>query len=305
MSDGFTQTEAAPGRKATQLGCFLLRCVLGLALGLPLSGSDALAQEQLLFPAIHDAQDVILQKINAEQVRIDVSMWILGDRVLTQALVNRHRQGLPVRVLGDRAGIFEADANTRREFEFLASQGVPIRLRYHPTDFPEIIHWKAGIFVGQNVVEFGSANWTSFELQPFSDSDFKDETTMFTNDTALVNAFRTKFDQYWVDTTYFLDWPEAYRLETGQTWTTPMNIPRGRLEPDYPTNVPGMIWGQGPELNARLIAEINRETVGVDYVSYRTTMPEITNALIARHRAGVPVRVFAEPTQYRNPGYPE
>ena len=84
-----------------------------------------------------------------------------------------------------------------------------------------------------------------------------------------------------------------------------MTIPRGRQEPDYPTNIPGMIWGQGPELNAAMIAEIDRETRGVDMMFYRLTVPEIVDALIRKQAAGVPVRVFAEPTQYRNDKWPE
>ena len=66
-----------------------------------------------------------------------------------------------------------------------------------------------------------------------------------------------------------------------------------------------MIWGQGPELNAAMIAEIDRETRGVDMMFYRLTVPDITDALIRKQAAGVPVRVFAEPTQYRNDKWPE
>ena len=270
-----------------------------------MGAAPAAAQEQLLFPAVHNAQQVLLQKIRNEQVRLDIAVWLLGDHEISQAIVAKHQSGVRVRVLGDRAGIFESDVNTRRQFEYLASNGVPIRLRYHPTSFPEIMHWKSAIFVGQNSVEFGSANYTIFELAPWSSTNFKDETAMFTDDPAIFRAFLTMFDRMWADTTNFLDWPVAYRQETGVTWSAPMTIPRGRLEPDYPTNVPGMVWSQGPELLAAMIAEIERETQGVDLVSYRLTVPELTDALIRRFRAGVPVRVFIEPTQYRNPGFPE
>jgi hypothetical protein len=40
-------------------------------------------------------------------------------------------------------------------------------------------------------------------------------------------------------------------------------------------------------------------------VSYRLTVPSLTTALIQKKNAGVPVRVFIEPTQYRNDGFPE
>lgn len=265
----------------------------------------ARAQEQVLFPAVHNAQQAILDRIRSEQVRLDVAVWFLGDGEISQAIVAKHKAGVPVRVLGDRVGIFEADANTRKEFEYLAVNGVPIRLRYNPTWFPEIMHWKASIFVGQNIVEFGSANYTTFELAPWSSTNFKDETAMFTNDPSIVRAFLTMFDRMWADTTNFVDWPAAYKLETGANWTAPMSISRARLEPDYPTAVPGFIWSQGAELLNAMIAEIDRETQAVDLVSYRLTDSGVTDALIRRFRAGVPVRVMIEPTQYRNAGYPE
>jgi phosphatidylserine/phosphatidylglycerophosphate/cardiolipin synthase-like enzyme len=282
---------------AAQLGAMVAAWVF-------VAATPASAQEQLLFPAVDNVKNVLLQKINNETVRLDISMWLLGEGEISQAIVRRHQAGVPVRVIGDRGSIFEGDVNTRRQFEYLATNGVPIRIRYHPRHVLQIIHWKTGIFVGQNLVEFGSANWTPFELRPWSATDFKDETAMFTDDPVIVNAFKTKFDQYWSDPN-FLDWRDAYRLDAGAEWTAPMTIPRGRLEPDYPTNIPGMIWGQGSELNNALMAEMERETNRIDIVSYRLTVPEVTDTIIRRHNAGVPVRVFGEPTQYRNAGFPE
>ena len=266
--------------------------------------SSAAQQEQLLFPATDNALALLVQKIQAETVRLDVATWYLNDGDLALAILNKHRSGVPVRLIGDRGAIFEADPNTRAWFEYLANNGVPIRLRYHPTWFPFIMHWKCGIFVGQNTVEFGSANWTTFELAPWSATNFKDETALFSSDSVLVRNFLTKFDQMWADTENFLDWPDAYRTETGQPWNAPMTINRARLEPDYP-NAPGMVWSQGPDLTDALLYEINRETQAIDLIVYRLTIPAITDALIAKRQAGVPIRVFVEQTQYRNLLYPE
>ena len=281
------------------------RAALGVLCGVLLGSAPVSAQEQLMFPAVQNAQRVLLEKIRNEQVRLDIAMWLLVDGEIVHAIINKHQSGVPVRVLGDRVSIFEADPNTRTSFIQLAIAGVPIRLRYHPTWFPEIMHWKSAIFVGQNTVEFGSANFTTFELAPWSSSNFKDETVLFSSDPTLVRAFMTMFDQMWADTNDFLDWPAAYRLETGSSWPHAMRISTDRLEPDWPTNVPGMVWSQGPELLSRMIAEIDAETQGIDLVSYRLTVPEVTDALIRRHRAGVPVRVFIEPMQYRSRDYPE
>ena len=148
-----------------------------------------------------------------------------------------------------------------------------------------------------STVEFGSANWTTDELVRPSPTIFKDETALFSSDLTLVNAFLTKFDQYWADTTDFLDWKDAYLAETGQQWTAPYPaINRTRREPDG-RDAPGMVWSQGDELTNAMLLEINRETQAIDIVIYRLTIPSITDALIARHRAGVTVRVLVEPTQ--------
>jgi hypothetical protein len=281
---------------------------LAVGLGVALVGASGApqvsGQERFYFPSTQNALNPILARINAETVRIDIATWYLTNREITRAIVNRHNDGVPVRVLGDRVSIFEIDANTRREYEYLAENGVPVRLRYNPTSFPYIMHWKSGIFVGQGIVEFGSANWTSFELYPASSTNYKDETVMFTDDPALVAAFKSRFDQFWADTTDFLDWPEAYRRETGQTWSHPMTIDRARLEPDV-AGPSTMVWSQGTELNDRMTAEINAETQAIEMVIYRLSVPNITSALVNRLQAGVPVRVMVEPTQYRQISYPE
>jgi len=270
------------------------------------------AQERIYFPSHENAEAQIVARINAETVRLDIGLWLLNDGAITTAIINRFNAGVPVRVLGDRASIFESDPNTRASFERLANAGVPIRLRENPRSFPEILHWKCGIFVGQVKAFIGSGNWTSFELKPTSATNFKDETEMLTDDASIVQALMTKFDQFWADTTYFMDWPAAYKADTGVTWTAPMTIDRTRLVvPDYPTD--NLVWGQGigshgsDGLNIipTMINEINLENTAIDIVSYRLTVPTLTDALINKKNAGVPVRVFAEPTQYRNAGFPE
>jgi hypothetical protein len=153
------------------------------------AGSPASSQaaDEIFFPASQNVTDVLVQKINAETVRVDC--WYLSEHAISIALINKFRSGVPVRLLGDRGSIFEIDPMTRQEFYWLAGQGLPIRLRFNPTWFPEISHLKATIFVGQNLVSFGSANYTLFELAPSSPTNFLDETLLVTDDPAIVNAF--------------------------------------------------------------------------------------------------------------------
>ena len=279
---------------------------LGIAAFLSLGSFEAAAQESLFFPVRDDIKTRIVNYIKNETVRVDVAAWYLTQSEIVTALVNKFKSNVPVRVIGDRVSIFEIDPNTRKQFERLANAGVPIRLRYNPTSFPSIMHWKCGIFVGQGVVEFGSANWTPFELKPASATNYKDEAVAITDDDALVNPFKTQFELFWANTSQFLDWPEAYQRETGQPWigTVPMTIDRTRLEPNHPSPS-SMVWEQGTVLNNRMVTEINNETQGVDIVIYRLSVPNITNALINRINADVPVRVMVEPTQYRQISWPE
>jgi phosphatidylserine/phosphatidylglycerophosphate/cardiolipin synthase-like enzyme len=284
--------------------------------------TTAAAQDQIFFPAVDNVTAVLVERINAETVRIDMAAWYLTERAVSTALVNRFKAGVQVRLIGDRGSIFEIDPRTKSEFYWLASQGVPIRLRYHPTWYPEILHWKATIFAGQNIVTFGSANYTPFELAPGSPTNYKDEVVLFTADLALVNAFRTQFDRIWNDTTrephsrisgppYLRNWDEACASEaqcadyrTLYPKPAPMAIDTARLEPDYPLP-PEMDWGQGAVFNSRIAAEITKEPAFVDFVIYRLTVDEITDALLAKHAAGVPVRLIIEPDEYRNRKWPE
>ena len=278
--------------------------------------------DQMYFPATDNVINVLVSKINAENVRIDMSAWYLTEHSISIALVNRFKAGVQVRLIGDRGSIFEIDPKTKTEFYWLASQGVPIRLRYNPTWFPEIDHWKCTIFAGQDLVEFGSPNYTPFELAPSSSTNYDDETAMVTTDPALVGAFKTKFDQIWNDTMkepssilsgppYLKNWNDACALESAcSDYKTlypnpaPMNINTARLEPDNPMPA-DLIWGQGSAFNNRLVQEINSENSKIDFVIYRLTVANITQALLSKQAAGVPIRLIIEPNEYLNRKWPE
>jgi phosphatidylserine/phosphatidylglycerophosphate/cardiolipin synthase-like enzyme len=249
---------------------------------------DVRGQDTLYFTALQDARQPILNLIAAEQIRIDIGAWWFTDRVVSDALVRRHRAGVRVRFLGDAHAY--RNAHTKAEIDFLASAGIPIRLRA-PADAAGILHWKCGIFAGQNKVAFGSANWTVYSLRPYSATNYDDETLLVTADSDLVPAFKMKFDQMWVDTTAFADFAN---ITSGV---------RARFEPDVVTPR-ALVWGQGTEYNSRLIAEIEAEQQSLDFVLYRLDAVSVTDALARRVQAGVSVRLVIDPVQYRNSLYP-
>ena len=184
---GHTDEFARPGWRSIRrvvAACFLV-C---------LAGRGAAASDQMYFSAVDNVTNVLVGLINNETTRIDVATWLLSEHSVSIAIANRWHAGVPVRLIGDRGAIFESDPHTKTEFYWLASQGIPIRLRYNPTWYPEIVHWKAVILVGQSKVLFGSGNLTPLELAPFSSTNYDDESELVTDDPALVGAFKTKFD---------------------------------------------------------------------------------------------------------------
>jgi len=295
---------------------------LTIALALLMSAARASAADHMYFAATDNITDVLVQKINAETVRVDISCWYLTEHSISIALINKFHQGVPIRLIGDRGSIFEIDRLTKNEFYWLANQGLPIRLRFNPTWYPEIDHWKMSIFVGQGLAAFGSANYTPFELAPVSSTNYKDETVLLTDDPTIVGAVKTKFDRIWNDTTpepeslipsppYLKNWNDACVAEpTGCDYfqlnpnPAPMVINTARLEPDNPLP-PDLIWGQGPDFNDRLVQEINNENTAIQFIIYRLTVDNITQALLNKKQAGVPIQLIIEPNEYLNRKWPE
>ena len=84
----------------------------------------------------------------------------------------------------------------------------------------------------------------------------------------------------------------------------PMVINTARLEPDNPMP-PEIVWGQGSSFNNRLVSAINDEQTALDFVIYRLTVDNITDALLAKKAAGLPMRLIIEPAEYLNRKWPE
>jgi phosphatidylserine/phosphatidylglycerophosphate/cardiolipin synthase-like enzyme/regulation of enolase protein 1 (concanavalin A-like superfamily) len=295
---------------------------LMVALAAPAHAACPAATDSVFFSSNTNVTDILVQCINNETVRLDISSWYLSEHSISIAIANRFAAGVKVRIIGDRGAIFEADPNTKAQYYFLANLGIPIRLRFNPNWFPEIDHWKAAIFVGQGVVEFGSGNFAPTELAPNSPTDYDDDSEMFTRDPQIVAAFKMKFDRMWNDTTvepqsiiaappYLKDWydacdnePKGCDFRTQFPNAASMTINTARLEPDVA--IPAdLIFGQGSEFNNRLTQEINNENTKIDIIVYRLEVDNITQALIDKHNAGVPVRVIVDKGQYTNPIYPE
>ena len=142
----------------------LLRHSSILTLGLlVLSALPASAQDRLRDPGDEDCRAILINYIRNETVGIDVAFWFMEDARYTTELINKHREGVPVRVLIDPRANASYPLNAQRLQELQAA-GIPMRRRTSTY----ILHWKMMLFEGQNVVEFSGAGVPSRYFSPRS-----------------------------------------------------------------------------------------------------------------------------------------
>jgi phosphatidylserine/phosphatidylglycerophosphate/cardiolipin synthase-like enzyme len=242
-------------------------------------------QERLCDNSFEDCRTPILNLIRAETVGIDVSFWFMDDARYANEIVKRWQAGVPVRVLLDP----RADANYAQNApvrQTLINAGIPIR--YKTT--AGINHWKMILYAGQNKVHFTAANFSDGSYSPIIPyTNYVDEAVYFTDDPAIVQSFMTKYDDIWTDTT---------------NWANLANVtgPLARKYPTFPIS-PDLNFPPDQNFQSRLLAQVKLETQQIDAVMFRITSAVIPDALIARHQAGVIVRLITDRNQYRNPSY--
>src|SRR5215204_5498689 len=243
------------------------------------------AQDRLCDPGNEDCRAILLNYIRAENVGIDVGFWFMEDARYSNELIARWRAGVQVRVLMDSRANSTYPLNAQRLAE-LQSAGIPMRRRL--TSY--ILHWKTMLFHGQNVVEFSGANFSADAWRPATATPYEnyvDESIYFTSDTAIVNSFRTRFDDQWVDTT---------------DWTNYANVsgPLARRYGFFPKD-PSLNFAPWENYRTRAISAYNAERRAIDVIMYRITDRAHTDAMLAAMTRGVPVRLITEPEQYRDP----
>jgi phosphatidylserine/phosphatidylglycerophosphate/cardiolipin synthase-like enzyme len=246
----------------------------------------AQALERLCDSSFENCRTELLTRIQAERIGIDVGAWFFEDARFTAELVKRQQAGVPIRVIGDADAERQHPLNTTL-MDQMAAAGVPIRQKTSGG----IEHWKVMIFAGQNVVYFGSANYSDDAFVPNDPyRDFVDETIYLTDDPDVVNSFKTKYDSAWVDTSNYTNYANA------------PNSSLARRYPVYPLD-PELNWAPATgtaSYRSRSIAAYTAEKQRIDVIMYRITDQAHVDALINVFRAGVPVRIYTEQAMYRD-----
>src|SRR5437868_779420 len=248
-----------------------------------LTTSEAKAQERLCDSSFEDCRQPLWDLIDAETHGIDFSFWFIQDSSYATKLINKFHSGVPVRVLCDpRASA--TYAGNQAILDQLKNAGIPMRYKLRDG----ILHFKMMLFAGQNKLEFTGANYSPdffVPAQPFT--NYIDEAIYFSDDPAVVNSFKTKYDDLWLDTTNYANYA---------------NI-TGPLTRKYPifTKDPALNFPQQEDYALRILKRYAAETQRIDVIMYRITDERHTNAMIAAMQRGVPVRLIGETKEYREP----
>jgi len=260
--------------------CFVLSFLL---LGIiPASGT-----ERLCDVSFEDCRAPLLNLIRNENVEIDVAFWFMDDTQISNALIKKFQSGVPVRILMDPRADDNHVTNTQILAD-LASAGLPMRDRVANG----ILHWKMMLFSGQGTVEFSGANFTPSEMVPYTPYvNYTDEAIYYSDDSTVVNSFRTKYDDWWTDTTDYQNYAN-------------ITAPLQRLYPTYPINpeldfLPSSVSKM--DYGNRTMAAMAAEKVKLDVDMFRITNAQITDATITAFNRGLPIRMIVDSSEYRNP----
>ena len=250
-----------------------------------LTCQSSLAQERLCDPAFEDCYSPLLQAVNAETAGIDMAFYWIELPELADAIIRRHQAGVPVRLIVEPRASLKITGNQVLLDRFRAA-GIPMRYKLGDG----IVHAKMLLLAGQNKVVFSSSNFGDGDVRPFTPYvNYVDGAWYFTIDQALVNSFKTRYDDIWTNTLVYGNYANIFNALTRSYPTYPIDpslnfLPNSNPAEDYGT---------------RTIALIDQEHQRIDLSMYRLTEARICDALIRAVARGVPVRLLAEPLEYR------
>ncbi len=245
--------------------------------------ASALAAERLCDTAFEDCRAPLLTLINNERARIDVAFNMMEDPVIADALIRRYKAGVPVRVVADPRRN-SVSAQNAAVLQKLAAAGIPIRGKTSGSS----MHWKFMLFAGQEMLEFGAANFSDYYLVPVTPyQNYTDEAVYFTDDPALVDSFKTRMDDAWVETTF---------TNYANVRSTPV-----REYPTFPID-PDLLFVPWQNFASRAVPRYDNETTAIDVIMYKITEASHADAMIRAAKRGVPVRLIVEPGLYRDKG---
>jgi phosphatidylserine/phosphatidylglycerophosphate/cardiolipin synthase-like enzyme len=251
-----------------------------------ITAHSASAQERLCDPSFEDCYTPLIQLINNETAGIDMTFYMIELPGIADAVISRYKAGVPVRLTVEPRADIKFPENQPLLDEFKAA-GIPMRYKLGDG----IIHAKVLLCAAQNKVVFTGSNFGDADVRPYDPyNNYVDGAWYFSDDPSVVNSFKTRYDDVWTDTTTYGNYANITGPLTRKYPTFPIDpainfVPNRDLSQDY---------------GARTIAQIDQETQKIDLTMYRLTDVGICDALLRALARGVPVRLLAEPEEYRS-----
>jgi regulation of enolase protein 1 (concanavalin A-like superfamily) len=262
------------------------RLFLALLLTLLLASmlpAGASAAEQLCDPSFQDCRTLLLTRIQSETQALDIAMLFMEDDAMADAIIARHQAGVRVRMLIEPRRSLTTPKN-EIILARLKAAGIPMRAK----SGGGMLHWKFMIFDGQNQLEFSAANYSDYYFKPTVPyANYTDEGIYFTDQQSLIDSFRRKFDDAWVDPAAFYDY--------GNIAAAP-----ARRYPLYSID-PDLSFVPFENFATRSVPLYDREQVRIDTIMYKITEASHADGLIRAAKRGVPVRLIVEGDRYREP----
>ena len=126
--------------------------------------------------------NAIIQHIQGARGSIDVCVFTVTDDRITRALLDAHRRGVRLRIVGDDDKALDVGFDMER----LSDAGIPVRLDRSAAH----MHHKFAVFDRLRLVT-GSYNWTR------SAAEHNHENVLVSDDARLVQPFCRAFDALW------------------------------------------------------------------------------------------------------------
>ena len=243
------------------------------------------AQERLCDPSFEDCYTPLLKAVQAETAGIDFAFYGIELPGLADAIIRRYQAGVAVRITVEPRGNLKFPDNQTILDRFKAA-GIPMRYKLGDG----IVHVKMLLLSGQNKIVFSSSNFGDGDVRPYEPYvNYVDGAWYFSDDPALVNSFKTRYDDIWTNTVAYGNYANIAAPVTRKYQTYPIDpsinfLPNYDLAEDYST---------------RTIAQIDQENQKIDLTMYRITDVRICDALLRALARGVAVRLLAEPDEYR------
>ena len=258
--------------------------------------SPAMASERLCDASFEDCRAPLVALIQKENVEIDIAFWFMDDWMITDALISKIQAGVKVRMLVDPRS---QDSHSVIPPTF-ATMSPPVPMRQRTAS--GILHWKMALFAGQGVVEFSGANFSRAEMLAYTPySNYVDEAIFFSDDPAIVNSFRTMYDNSWVDTVNFADYANTSGMTLTRSYATyPIESEVCAAVPDGCglNFLPSSRWQDN--YGTKVESAINAEKVKIDVDMFRITNAAVSNSMIAAFQRGVPIRMIVDMSEYIN-----